>query len=305
MYVSGPMEVESSGGSICLTQVAGAVRAATGDGTITAWINPSVASSGGTVHLAGASQLASGSGDIVVFLPRNLAADIEAIVENGGEHQIVADPALPLQILKASSSGVVRAMATLNGGGAPLRLRTTDGRIHLQFLDSEIKLRDSLIREQLARLRRDFPDIPPPPALAPVALHQIPEAVPAPPESPPQPSPPEDIPSGWTGSWVDKLELGILGGIREDADDFQKRIYYAPRPAYPEIARRAGIEGIVRLEVRLTKDGHIEVQKILEGDPSLADAALSAIKNWKGKPVMLNGKPVDVISTVTFNFRLR
>jgi len=40
MYVAGPMEVESTGGSICLTRVASSVRAATGDGTITAWINP-------------------------------------------------------------------------------------------------------------------------------------------------------------------------------------------------------------------------------------------------------------------------
>ena len=49
-----------------------------------------------TVHLAGASQLASGNGDIVVFLPRNLAANIDALVSKGGEHRIEADPALHL-----------------------------------------------------------------------------------------------------------------------------------------------------------------------------------------------------------------
>ncbi len=92
MYVSGPMEVESSAGSICLTRVAGTVRAATAGGSIRAWINPDTPSSGGTVHLAGVSQLTSGNGDIVVFLPRNLAADIEATVESGGERRIDADP---------------------------------------------------------------------------------------------------------------------------------------------------------------------------------------------------------------------
>jgi TonB family protein len=71
------------------------------------------------------------------------------------------------------------------------------------------------------------------------------------------------------------------------------------------VARRAGVEGVVRLQVRLTKDGRLQVQKILEGEPSLADAAISAIKNWKGRPVVLDGRPVDVISTVTFDFRLR
>src|SRR6266852_986577 len=118
IYVSGPLVVDSSAGSICLTRVEGSVRAATAGGTITAWINPEAPSDNGVVHLAGASQLSSGNGDIVVFLPRNLAANIEAIVEHGGEHRIEADPALALQIAKsAQSSGPLKAVAALNGGG--------------------------------------------------------------------------------------------------------------------------------------------------------------------------------------------
>jgi outer membrane biosynthesis protein TonB len=61
----------------------------------------------------------------------------------------------------------------------------------------------------------------------------------------------------------------------------------------------------VRLQVRLTQDGNIEVQKLLEGDTVLADAAIAAVKKWRGKPVWMDGKPVDVISTVTFEFHLR
>jgi len=74
MYVSGPLEVETSGGGICLTRVSNVVRAATGNGNITAWITPESKDSSRPVHLPGPSQLASGTGDIVVFLPRNLAA---------------------------------------------------------------------------------------------------------------------------------------------------------------------------------------------------------------------------------------
>ncbi|HZV90199.1 MAG TPA: hypothetical protein VFF95_21795, partial [Candidatus Binatus sp.] len=96
--VSGPMEVESNGGSICLTRVAGAVQAATAGGTIQAWFNPDATSSDGKVSLPGASQLSSGAGDIIVFLPRNLAANIDAMVENGGLSRIDADPALYLNI---------------------------------------------------------------------------------------------------------------------------------------------------------------------------------------------------------------
>ena len=308
MYVSGPMDVESSGGSICLTRVSGAVRAETGSGTITAWINPEAvgSSSGGTwssgtssaVSLSGASQLVSGQGDIVVFLPRNLAANIEAIVEHGGEHRIEADPALALRIAKdTQASGPLKAMAALNGGGPILRLKTTGGKIKLQYLESETALWDSMIRDQKARMDRDL-------AMTPVAEHSMewPEPAVAPRA---ELLPKASKPSEWHGNWVDELEIRILGGVREDGDEFQKRIVSAPRPAYPEIARKAGIEGMVRLQVRLTQDGRIEVQKLLEGDTVLADAAIAAVKQWRGKPVWMNGKPINVISTVSFEFHLR
>ncbi len=307
MYVSGPMDVESSGGSICLTRVSGAVRAETGSGTITAWINPVVAGSASSsatngatsaVSLSGASQLISGEGDIVVFLPRNLAANIEATVERGGEHRIDADPALALQVSKlGSANGPLKAMAALNGGGPVLKLRTTSGRIKLQYLESETALWDSMMRDQEARMKRDL-------NMTPVAVREMAWPDPLPRPQPDVRAQPEyrDV---RVGTWVDKLEIRILGGMREDGDEFQKRITSAPRPAYPEVARKAGIEGRVRLQVRMTQDGRIEVQKLLEGDPVLADAAIAAVKQWRGKPVWMDGKPIDVISTVTFEFHLR
>jgi TonB family protein len=283
MYVAGPMEVESSGGSICLTRVASSVNAATGDGTITAWISPEAQHSG-AVHLAGASQLSSGSGDIVVFLPRNLAANIEAIVETGGEKRIESDPALVMQF-KNSGPGVVKGWLTLNGGGVPLRLKTTAGRIKLQFIDSETGLRDSLIREQRERLAIEAP-------VAPVAS-----------VSPlPAPAPLREM----EYTWIRRFELQLLGGVREDADDFQSRLTYKPYPAYPPSARKGGVEGRVRLQIRLTQDGRVQVEKVVEGsEPSLVDAAIAGIKLWRGTPAWMNGKKVDVISTVTINFHLR
>ena len=293
MYVSGPMEVESSAGSICLTRVAGTVRAATAGGTITAWINPDAPSLGGTVHLPGLSQLTSGKGDIVVFLPRNLAADIDAVVESGGERRIEADPALALQI-QNRGNGPVHAMGALNGGGPPLKLRTTEGKIRLQFLDSEIALRQSLIREQKERLMDRLNAV----QLTPAGFEKsqswnAPEiAVAA-----------EDR-GDWIDRWLSTLETAFLGGIREDPDELQKHLVSAPPPVYPQIARRAGVQGIVRLQVRATKDGRIEVDKILSGSPTLADAAIAAVKQWKVRPFSNGGRPVDVISTVTFNFQL-
>src|SRR5260221_433012 len=143
----GGARLEREGGHIQVKDDAGELRALTAGGTITAWINPDAPSSGGTVHLPGLSQLTSGNGDIVVFLPRNLAVDIDAVVESGGERRIEADAALGLQI-QDGGNGPVHAMGALNGGGPPLKLRTTAGKIRLQFLDSEIVLRPSLIPQQ-------------------------------------------------------------------------------------------------------------------------------------------------------------
>jgi TonB family protein len=293
MYVSGPMEVESSAGSICLTRVAGTVRAATAGGTITAWINPDAPSSGGTVHLPGLSQLTSGNGDIIVFLPRNLAADIDAVVESGGERRIEADPALALQI-QNRGNGPVHAMGALNGGGPPLKLRTTAGKIRLQFLDSEIALRQSLIREQKERLMDRLNSA----QLTPTGFEK-PQSWNA-----PEPESGAEDRGDWIDRWLNTLETTFLGGIREDPDELQKHLVSAPPPAYPGIARRAGVQGIVRLQVRATKDGRIEVDKILSGSPTLADAAIAAVKQWRVRPFSTGGKPVDVISTVTFNFQL-
>jgi TonB family protein len=296
MYVSGPMEVESSAGSICLTRVAGTVRAATAGGTITAWINPDAPSSGGTVHLPGLSQLTSGNGDIVVFLPRNLAADIDAVVESGGERRIEADPGLALQI-QSRGSGPVHAMGALNGGGPPLKLRTTAGKIRLQFLDSEIALRQSLIQEQRERLMARLNAV----QLTPAGFEK------------PQSWITPEIAGGssgaeergdWIDRWLATLETAFLGSIREDPDELQKHLVSAPQPVYPEIAKRAGVQGIVRLQVRATKDGRVEVDKILSGSPTLADAAIAAVKKWRVKPFSSGGRPVDVVSTVTFNFLL-
>src|SRR5439155_16740851 len=119
MYVSGPMEVESSGGSICVTGASGAVQAATSGGSITAWINPSAPAGNGPVRLEGPSSLASGTGDIIVYLPRNLAANIDPLVASGTEQQIDADAALHL-IKQGPARGVgpVHGFAVLNGGGA-------------------------------------------------------------------------------------------------------------------------------------------------------------------------------------------
>jgi TonB family protein len=223
-----------------------------------------------------------------VFLPRNLAANIDALVSKGGEHRIEADPALHLSVQTENGVGPVHATGVLNGGGIPLKLRTSAGKIRLQFLDSDPSLRESRIREQQERLR------------------VVEVAQPARPATPAERAAPQaDTQGDWLENWIDKLEVAMTGGLREDADEFRNRLTSAPHPVYPELAQRVGIQGVVKLQVRVLKDGRVEVVKLLQGEPVLADAAITAVKQWRGKPAWINGKQVEVISTVTFNFQLK
>jgi hypothetical protein len=131
--VSGPTNLETGGGSIYLTQVDGLVKASTGTGGITAWFVSSP-------KQPGSCDLQSGDGDIVVYLPRQLAVTIDAQIQQGNEHHVIADPAFPLKVSydeASNGSRRIRAEGALNGGGEVLRLRTAAGNIRLILSDSK------------------------------------------------------------------------------------------------------------------------------------------------------------------------
>ena len=77
-----------------------------------------------------------------------------------------------------------------------------------------------------------------------------------------------------------------------------------PKPVYPPLARQARIQGTVRLEADISKDGTIENLKVISGHPLLIQAALDAVKQWRYQPTLLNGVPVEVVTTVDVNFTL-
>jgi len=59
------------------------------------------------------------------------------------------------------------------------------------------------------------------------------------------------------------------------------------------------------MEAVINKEGLIESLRVVTGHPLLNQAALDAVKQWKYRPTMLNGEPVEVITTVTVTFTLR
>ncbi len=76
------------------------------------------------------------------------------------------------------------------------------------------------------------------------------------------------------------------------------------QPSYPRSALTLRVEGAVELMATISKTGDITHIKILSGDGQLTKAAADAVKQWKYKPYLLNGEPVEIQTQVTINFKL-
>src|SRR6266571_2788791 len=75
-------------------------------------------------------------------------------------------------------------------------------------------------------------------------------------------------------------------------------------PTYPQMARIAHIQGDVLLQATISKSGVIENLHGVQGHPILIQAAMDAVKQWKYKPYILNGEPVEVETTIKVQFHM-
>ena len=75
-------------------------------------------------------------------------------------------------------------------------------------------------------------------------------------------------------------------------------------PGYPPLARAARVQGDVILTAVISVNGEIENLQLVSGHPMLVPAAISAVKQWRYKPYLLNGQPVEVETTITVIFSL-
>ncbi len=76
------------------------------------------------------------------------------------------------------------------------------------------------------------------------------------------------------------------------------------QPQYPAIAQRTHVEGVVEFTAVISKTGTIENLQLVRGHPLLVNAAREAILQWRYKPTLLNGEPVEVITNILVNFTL-
>ena len=91
-----------------------------------------------------------------------------------------------------------------------------------------------------------------------------------------------------------KVSSGVVEGLKLNA----------PNPTYPQMARIAHIQGDVILQATIGKNGSIENLHAISGHPILIQAALDAVRQWKYKPYVLNGEPVEVETTIRVQFHM-
>ncbi len=127
------------------------------------------------------------------------------------------------------------------------------------------------------------PPPPPPPPPSPATPPSA-ETLPAPPDAP---LPPEE-------SKVIRKSGGVLQGAA----------LHRVNPEYPDEAKAARVTGVVTVEIKIDEQGKVIGARVLSGHPLLRDAAVEAARQWMFQPTYLQGEPVKVIGTVTFNFTL-
>jgi len=111
--------------------------------------------------------------------------------------------------------------------------------------------------------------------------------------------PPAIVPPGPQSAPVSPPQRIRVGGNVQ-----QSNLITKVTPPYPPDAKAARIQGVVQLAVIIGKDGTVQNVQVLSGEPLLIPAATEAVKQWIYKPTLLNGNPVEVVTTVDVNFTL-
>jgi len=75
-------------------------------------------------------------------------------------------------------------------------------------------------------------------------------------------------------------------------------------PLYPPLAKQARIQGVVKLEAIIGKNGMVQNLTVIQGHPLLVQAALDAVQQWRYEPTLLNNEPVEVVTYIDVIFRL-
>lgn len=92
--------------------------------------------------------------------------------------------------------------------------------------------------------------------------------------------------------------------IRKSGGVLQGSATKRVEPVYPPLAKAAHVSGSVVVEVTVDEEGRVISARVISGHPLLKDTAVAAARGWTFTPTRLQGDPVKVIGTITFNFQL-
>jgi TonB family protein len=94
-------------------------------------------------------------------------------------------------------------------------------------------------------------------------------------------------------------------GLFKDLFDSTPKATKKVPPTYPDEAKRAGVQGVVRMECLIREDGAVENVHVLSGPEPLRDAAMHALKQWRHHPAIRQGQPVPFALIFSDTFRMR
>lgn len=127
------------------------------------------------------------------------------------------------------------------------------------------------------------------------------------------------VPGGVPGGSAGGVLGGIIGGtgggppppkpeapqrIRVGGQVQQANLIHQVLPVYPQIAKTAHIQGTVVLHAIIDKDGSVTELQFISGPPLLMRSAMDAVHQWRYRPTLLNGEPVQVDTTISVVFTL-
>ncbi|HYL47237.1 MAG TPA: energy transducer TonB [Candidatus Limnocylindrales bacterium] len=95
------------------------------------------------------------------------------------------------------------------------------------------------------------------------------------------------------------------GPVKMSQGVMEASLIHRVQPEYPAIARVARISGRVELRAIIGTDGSVRHIEIVSGNPLLVQAAVAAVRQWRYRPTLLSGEPVEVDALITVDFRLQ
>src|SRR5271163_4970871 len=116
-------------------------------------------------------------------------------------------------------------------------------------------------------------------------------------------SAPTSPPNSQADSQLDSKTSRVDDRVQLSAQTAQSVSVSVP-PDYPLLARQMKVQGAVRLQALISRDGSIQELQILSGPGILATAAREAVKQWHFKPYLQNGQPVETQARITVNFTI-